>query len=50
MFSEAMPSNIRILELMRYLRFDLKTGSCRNLLYSKFALESQLWNSFPENF
>jgi len=44
-----MPSNITLLELMRYLRFNLKTGRRRNLLHDKFALDSQLWNSFIEN-
>jgi len=33
---------------MRYLRFDLKTERRRNLLHDKFALDSQLWNSFIE--
>jgi len=50
MISQAMASNIRLLELMRYLRFDLKTEKGRNLLHDKFAFTSQLCNSFIENF
>ena len=36
-------------EIMRFLRFDLKTERRRNLLQDKFALVSQLWNSFISN-
>ena len=38
----------RSLEIIRFLRFDLKTER-RNLLYDKFALASHLWNNFIEN-
>jgi len=44
-----MPSNIRFLELMRCLRFVLKTERRSNLLSDKFAVDSQLKNSFIEN-
>jgi len=37
------------LEIMRYLRFDLKTERRRNLLHDKFARASQLWNNFISN-
>ena len=36
----------RFVEIMRFLHFDLKTERRRNLLQDKFALVSQLWNSF----
>ena len=45
MFSQTMPRD-RFVEIMRFLRFDLKTERRRNLLQDKFALVSQLWNSF----
>ena len=47
-FSQAMPRD-RFVEIMRFLRFDLKTERRRNLLQDKFALVSQLWNSFISN-
>ena len=48
MFSQTM-SRDRFVEIMRFLRFDLKTERRRNLLHDKFALASQLWNSFISN-
>ena len=49
MFLQAMPRD-RFVEIMRFLRFDLKTKRRRNLLQDKFALVSQLGNSFISNF
>ena len=48
MFLQAMKRD-RFVESMRFLRFDLKTERCRNLLQDKFALVSQLGNSFISN-
>ena len=45
MFSKTMPRD-KFLEIMKFLRFDLKTERRRNLVHDKFALVSQLWNSF----
>jgi len=50
MFAQTMPSNIKFLEPMRYLRFDLKIERRRKSLHDKFALDSQLQHSFLENF
>jgi len=50
MFSQAIPSNVKFLKLTRYLRFDLKAETRRNLLHDKFALDSQLWKSFKESY
>ena len=48
MFSQIM-SRDRFVEIMRFLRFDLKTERRRKLLQDKFALALQLWNSFISN-
>ena len=48
MFLKTMPKN-RFVKIMRFLRFDLKTEIRRNLLQDKFAIVSQLWNSFISN-
>ena len=39
----------RFLEIMKYLRFDLKTERRRKLKKDKFCLASLLWNPFIEN-
>ena len=46
--SQTIPRH-RFLEIVGYLRFDLKTERRRNLLHDKFALASQLWNIFISN-
>ena len=43
-------SRDRFVEIMRFLRFDLKTERRRNLLHDKFALVSELWNSLISNY
>ena len=48
MFSHTMPRD-RFLEIMRFLRFDLKMERRGNLFQNKFAHISQLWNSFISN-
>ena len=42
-------SRDRFVEIMRLLRFDLKTRRRINFLQDEFALVSQLWNSFISN-
>ena len=39
----------RFLEIIKYLRFDLKSEKRQNLLQDKFCLASSLWNPFIEN-
>lgn len=39
----------RFRELMRYLRFDIRSDRCHRLLTDKFALVSDIWNPFVEN-
>ena len=48
LFSKTM-SRHRFLEIMKYLRFDLKSERRRNLEKDKFCLASSLWNPFIEN-
>ena len=48
LFSKTMPRD-RFLEIMKYLRFDLKSERRRNLKKAKFCLASSLWNPFIEN-
>ena len=48
LFSKTMARD-RFLEIMKFLRFDMKNERRRNLLNDKFALASQLWNPFVEN-
>ena len=48
LFSKSM-SRHRFLEIMKYLRFDLKSERRRNLEKDKFCLASSLWNLFIEN-
>ena len=48
LFSKTMPRH-RFLEIMKYLRFDLKLEKRRNLEKEKFCLASSLWNLFIEN-
>ena len=48
LFSKTMPRH-RFLEIMKYLRFDLKSERRRNLEKNKFCLASFLWNPFIEN-
>ena len=43
-----MPRN-KFLEIMRYLRFDLKSERRTNLEHDKFCLVSSIWISFVEN-
>ena len=47
-FSQTV-SRDRFVEVVRFLHFDLKTERCRNIFQDKFALASQLWNSFAPN-
>ena len=49
LFSSTMPRH-RFLEIMKYLRFDLKSERKRNIEKDKFCLASFLWNPFIENF
>ena len=48
LFSKTMPRH-RFLEIMTYLRFDLKSERRRNLEKDKFCLASSLWNLLIEN-
>ena len=48
MFSQTMPRD-RFIEIMRFLRFDLKTERRRNFLQDEFALVLQFRNSFISN-
>ena len=48
LFSKNMPRH-RFLEIMKYLRFDLKSERRRNLEKDKFCSASSLWNPFIEN-
>ena len=47
-FRETMPRN-RFLEIMKYLRFDLRTTRSVRLQADKFALASEPWNRFIAN-
>ena len=49
LFSKTM-SRHRFLEVMNYLRFDLKSERRRNVEKDKFCLASSLWNPFIKNF
>ena len=48
LFNATMP-RWKFLEIMKYLRFDLKTKWRRNLEKDKFCLAILLWNPFIEN-
>ena len=48
LFSKTMPRH-RFLEIMKHLRFDLKSQRRGNLEKDKFCLTSSLWNPFIEN-
>ena len=48
LFSKTMPRH-RFLEIMKYLRFDLKSERRRNLEKDKFCLASSLLNPFIKN-
>ena len=48
MFSNT-PSRNRFMEIMRFLRFDIKRESRRRLVEDKFCLVSCLWNCLIEN-
>ena len=48
LFSKTMPRH-RFLEIMKYLRFDLKSERRQNLEKDKFCLASSLWNPFIKN-
>lgn len=48
LFNKTMPRD-RFSEIMKYLRFDLKSERRKNLETDKFCLVSNLWNSFIEN-
>ena len=48
LFSKTMPRH-RFLEIMKYLRLDLKSERRRNLEKNKFCFASSLWNPFVKN-
>ena len=48
LFSKTMPGH-RFLEIMKHVRFYLKSERRRNLEKDKFCLASSLWNPFIEN-
>jgi len=48
LFNKTM-ARTRFLEIMKYLRFDLKTERRQHLATDKFCLASQIWNPFIEN-
>lgn len=47
-FNETMSRN-RFKEIMRYLRFDVKSTRSQRLVNDRFTLVSEVWNSFIEN-
>lgn len=47
-FPETMSRN-RFREIMRYIRFDIKSTRKQRLAEDKFALVSEIWNPFIEN-
>ena len=48
LFNRTIPRN-EFLEIMRYLRFDLKSERRTNLEYDKFCVASSIWIPFVEN-
>jgi len=48
MFSNALSKN-KFMEIMRFLRLDIKRERRRRLVEDKFCLASYLWNCFIEN-
>jgi hypothetical protein len=48
-FNETM-SQKRFKEVMRYLRFDIKSTRSQRLLNDRFTLVSEVWNNFIEKF
>ena len=48
MFNNALSRQI-FEEIMRFLRFDLKSDRRQRVIYDKFCLASSLWNPFVEN-
>ena len=48
MFKETMSSN-RFLEIMQYLRFDVRSSREERLTTKKFSLASEVWYKLIEN-
>ena len=48
MFNSTL-SRQRFKEIMRFLRFDLKSDRRQRVIYDKFCFASSLWNPFVEN-
>ena len=48
MFSNALSKN-KFMEIMRFLRLDIKRERRRRLVEDKFCLASYLWDCFSEN-
>ena len=48
MFNKRL-SRYRLMEIKRFLRFDMKSDRSRRLVEDRFCLASSLWNCFIEN-